>query len=279
MSIKRTLIFQHVFRSGGTTLITVLQRYYKKEFNINRKISENTLESFLKLSQEETDDIELLRGHMPFGLHFRFSHPCDYITILRDPVKRAISVYSLLTTATKLKDREVYRQVKDLTLKEFIEQDFDGVNNHQTRLFSNPWSGTWDPSCLVNRDSLERAKENLRTHFKVVGVTNRSDETMVLLAKTFGWRYPYYSGRQNTTTKSPVSEDILRFIEEKNQLDMELYSFAQGLFEEQIQNYGSAFEKDLRKFRRENKMFGLLYGIASVVPVELRFKIKKILLG
>lgn len=41
------------------------------------------------------------------------------------------------------------------------------------------------PFGKVTREMLEQAKENLMCHFKVIGLTERFDESMMLLRKDF----------------------------------------------------------------------------------------------
>jgi hypothetical protein len=120
------------------------------------------------------------------------------------------------------------------------------------RLLAGPQS---QDEPLSPEELLARAQDNLRA-CAVVGLTERFDETMLLLKKAYGWRLPFYE-RRNVSTKRPPREaipaHILRQIEADNALDAALYTYAQELFEEQVRQYGPAkLARDLRVFRALN---------------------------
>ena len=90
------LIFLHIPKAGGTTLHSVLERLYDGSniFDIKVRGHHLGVEEFTSLSQEQKDQIQLLKGHMPFGLHTHFtSSDVKYITLFRNPVERIISHY------------------------------------------------------------------------------------------------------------------------------------------------------------------------------------------
>jgi hypothetical protein len=137
-------------------------------------------------------------------------------------------------------------------LSEQISARFEG--NAQTWVLAGPYDNAVP---LAPDEMLARAKHNLRSCV-VVGLTERFDETLLLLRKAFGWRWPFYVRRNVNRTRPPKSAipvEILRQIEADNALDMALYEYARELFEEQIAAYGSSFERDLKTFRILNSVW------------------------
>jgi hypothetical protein len=104
---------------------------------------------------------------------------------------------------------------------------------------------------------LALAKKNLQEAFTVVGLTERFDETLLLLKNAFYWRNVFYV-KLNVTRSRPQSDEISPetrcAIHEHNQLDLELYHYAQELFAEQLRRQGAAFAEQLRAFRFRNRL-------------------------
>ena len=78
---------------------------------------------------------------------------------------------------------------------------------------------------------------NLREHFAVVGVKERFDETLVVLARAFGWSDVSYE-RQNVTENRLAAEDLpesaVEAILDANRFDAALHKLARSLLEEKI---------------------------------------------
>ena len=131
---------------------------------------------------------------------------------------------------------------------------------------SGELSTDFAPAMPIAPDALDRAKQNLRNNFKVVGVTERFDETLVVMKKTFGWGDVFYLRANTTLAKKRagvISPEIRDIILKNNELDFELWKFAGTLLDRSLANYGSSFKDDLRRFRRTNA----LYQAAKANPV------------
>jgi hypothetical protein len=104
--------------------------------------------------------------------------------------------------------------------------------------------------------TLDLAKHNLREHFAVVGLTERFDETLLLLKRTFGWQRIQYT-RHNVTRGRPrrdsLDAETLAVLSEYNQLDIALYQYAQRLLADQICAQGPSFARALWAFQLANR--------------------------
>lgn len=277
-----TIIFVHIPRTAGTTLHTILDRQYRREqiysTNPTPDRPSASVDEFKRLSAAQIAQIRLLRGHLPFGLHEFIAGPSVYFTLLREPVERVISYYYYIRREP-LHYLHDYTLMQGMTLKRCIESRVSlSTDNFQTRMLS----GFWDQGAYggCTHETLELAKENLRERFRVVGLTERFDETLLLLKKEFGWGNIFYV-RQNVTHGRPepskLPPDALSTIRNDNQLDAELYQYAQTLFETQIQQQGASFSQELASFRQRNRLLQpLLRAYAEMRRYSVRASLRKL---
>jgi hypothetical protein len=81
---------------------------------------------------------------------------------------------------------------------------------------------------------LDIAKENIAKSFSVVGLCERFEESLILIAEAFGWKIPYYENRKVSKVRPTLEPGVVDMIQEHNRLDMELYEFARKRFEETL---------------------------------------------
>jgi hypothetical protein len=159
-------------------------------------------------------------------------------------------------------------------LREFVENSADPgeghlrdrllVDNHQTRLLAGIRSGAalaeQKPPDL-DPGALDEAKRNLE-NFLVVGLTERFDESFILMRRALGWRLPLYvtgnvspRGRADGNV-TPLSDDdyraIVELIRERNQLDLELYDFARELHSAAVRQQGASLRREVAAFKAFN---------------------------
>src|SRR5207244_3848515 len=103
-------------------------------------------------------------------------------------------------------------------------------------------------------------------HFAVTGLTERFDETMLLLRKAFGWRMPLY-GKSNVTKNrlsvEQIPKETFDLIAREKQLDIELYKFGQAGFDRAIGQMGRAFQSELANFMRLNRFYKFYFNLET----------------
>jgi hypothetical protein len=155
---------------------------------------------------------------------------------------------------------QYYDIISSMNLKEFIESETDMMmDNAQTRMLSGQGNRLAFGACT--EADLEKAKTNLNQYFTVVGLTEKFDETLMLLKRAFDWKKPFYT-RRNVTTNRPGQNDLLpatpNVIVKNNQLDMALYQYATDLFQQQVREQGSSFSREVKLFQLTNRLFNPL---------------------
>ena len=265
----RALLFLHIPKAGGTTLHSVIERQFAPHvtFTISGMTPSKSIREFIELPPERRSKIRLLKGHMPYGLHKYLSVPATYITMLRDPVDRVVSHYYFVRRSPGVGHHREVEQGR-MGLDDFVrERAAIGANNDQTRLISGVEkvnAKLWNNGQGVNEeagdvDILAIARANLRDHFTLVGLAENFDESLLLLKRRLGWRNVYYV-KQNVTkgrlAKKQVPRETVSLIEKHNELDMALYEYARQRFEEAVAEQGASFAGDLRRFQRNNKVYG-----------------------
>jgi hypothetical protein len=248
----QALLFLHIHKTAGTTLHRIIEREYNpfRIYTIEGGAIEWSVNHFKRLSEARRAGLQVVKGHMSFGLHEFLPQPSTYITFLRDPVDRWLSFYYYAKS-----DRlgPFYRRMveENLDLPTLVRlawwnnnlqcKQIAGIDRHEFRPISSVREMTRpgarppepDPDRWSNENTLKIAKQNLTRFFSFVGVTEQFDEGLVLLRHLFNWKFDSYA----TYRKSPkrpkreiVDAAVRAAIEERNALDRELYQFGQKMF-------------------------------------------------
>jgi hypothetical protein len=211
-------------KSGGTTLKSIIKANTKPKWNYDVYYEKKIREK--KLRELSKKRVSCIQGHFPFGVHRHFRKSCTYITMLREPIDRLISEYYFIRNSPKHKQ---YFKIKKMSLDEYLS--LPSNKNKQTRLISGSNENQ------LTRSHLEKAKENIKKHFSVAGITEMFNESLFLMQKEFGWKYTFLK-KTNVNKKRPpvgkVPKKTIRLAINNNQLDIELYAFVKKLLEQKI---------------------------------------------
>jgi hypothetical protein len=247
---RRLIAFLHIPKTAGTTLDSILAHRYSpnERYKIamrgitlmvprfqllpKRLISPSTLRNFKALLKDR-HDLREIHGHFDMSLCKFLPSNAELITVLRDPVERAISHYYHYRSHRWIADAAHPLAMKS-TLEEWVTaRRLVEMDNGQTRRLAGE---TALRIGRVTSKTLEKAKANLRK-FKAVGLTERFEEFQVLLHRQFNWPYCRYPARNvgnNRLRQAEIHDDTLNAIENFNRFDRELYQFASELFEHAI---------------------------------------------
>lgn len=254
---KSVLLFLHIPKTAGSTLREIVRerysptalfvqdspqppptspylRYLRGEqdmpgkgrpgFDPNVRVRKRLSE----LPGERRNALRAIVGHLWFGLHDAFDPPATYMTVLRDPVERVLSLYYYHKASNGLTG----------TLEEYLDagRDFE-IDNGQTRYLCGQLEHDDVRFAPCNREMLARAQNHLIRAFSVVGTVERFDESLLLMNRAFGWSISSYE-RVNVNLERPpghlVPHSIRQRIAQRNRFDAELYEFAGKLLDQRL---------------------------------------------
>ena len=260
---KKILIFIHIPKTAGTALKTIIKRQFPRDSVVNiygHKPNSIDVATFKNMEKKEKEKIKCLIGHFQFGLHQYLPQPATYITMFRNPVDRIISSYYYIIRSPS---HCLYKKIigSKMSLKDFVSSDTTmRLLNLQTKFIGKIGNERHTVNDkFVSGDILEIAKNNIVKNNIIFGVTEKFDESVSLFKQLLGWQNIFYV-KKNVTDKrlatKAISKRVRRIIEEKNELDLELYEFVRKRFEEAIDKQGKAFRRKVYSFQIQNKIWG-----------------------
>lgn len=208
------------------------------------------------MSEVKRSSIDLLKGHMPFGLHRFLPRSAQYFTMLRDPVERVISQYFYIRNNKNNPLHEALVSA-DMSPADLVESGISvGLNNGQTRWLLGDLQAIEFGG--VNASHLQAAKENLDRHFITIGINEMFDQSVLMLAHSLSWkRLPYYCSENTNRKKTTVSDSDIVAIRKYNEHDIALYEYAVARLNTEIDSVPD-FDNRLEKFRSRNELYSSL---------------------
>jgi Galactose-3-O-sulfotransferase/Prolyl oligopeptidase family len=251
---REALIFLHIPKTAGTTLNRIVEWHYSafSIYTIDPYRIRATAERLKRLPEGRRRRFRVVRGHLYYGLHEFLPQGATYITMLREPVARFLSSYYFILR------RPLHPLHRKLKKERLGVEDYLRLTPHrqnfQCQLIAGVKNGTGN-----DHHWLGMAKEHRSRSFSVVGICERFEESLMLMAKTFGWEVPFYENQKVSKSRPMVEPKLVDLIREHNRLDDELYEFGKKLFEQSPIHYVS----------EDDPPFLIVHGEADrVVPVE-----------
>jgi len=249
------LIFLHLMKTGGHTLHKLMRHKYDvtRRFYYSQRPG-RTLADFQALTVEQRDRLRFIHGHLDFGFHEMLNQPCTYVTLLRHPIKRIVSLYYFVYFHPSR-----YDPVNNppISFRDYISPERILVDNGQTRKIAGQASQDF-PFGGCTSELLDIAKRNLRDRFLMVGITERFDESLVMLRHLVGLNTLLHTRANTNPAKpksDPLSEADIELAIAHHQFDLELYDYGNQLLDQQIASLGDAFQRELSLFRNANAQF------------------------
>jgi hypothetical protein len=254
-------VFVHIPRTAGSSIALVLNACFpagevRSLGNIYKGGGGSRPRKARRLRESTprvvTEGVRGITGHVPYGFTPHLPGQPRYVTILRDPVKRALSHYHGVLRRAE----DTGSEIAGMTPEEVLADPDLIVDNIQTRMVA----GVADATAEVDAATLEQAKQNLEQAFAAFGISERFDESAVLIAWALGVRtVPAVARRRRVTGMGEaVAPDSLRdtFVR-RNTVDLELYTWAADLFDRRVDEAGAALQVEVARHRiaRLNALF------------------------
>lgn len=223
------LLFDHVPKTGGTSLVTLLEKIVGQNHIIS-VLGENA-----RLACERLKDATVIAGHMSF-YPGEILDPDRYsLTLLRHPVDRVLSAYgffrnnpnALITKSVHLAsqmDFEAYLNCEESVVR-------DEVSNAQTNHYC--YLG-YDRSDNYSDDQKLSAAKSALEKFDLVGIIDQYEDFVDILCFEQKWPPVLDIPHDNITVRRQEVSDISAHLQTRlralNELDIELYEHARKLF-------------------------------------------------
>ncbi len=267
--MNKTTLFLHIPRTGGTTLRDIIESQYDDEKIFEITHFKNAFDQVKKVDNIEEYDI--IKGHFPFGIHELIDGDTQYITFLRNPVKRIQSIYRYSLQHEHHHDYDYNRT------HSFLDYVKSGrnilLNNGHTRLLAGEYFSGDKIHYGTNPEwLLEKAFSNIETYFSFIGITDEFNKSIVLLKKKLKWKTPYYSkaNKSKPTVKANFNKSEIMALNEINKLDRALYSHFNKKLIDRI-NSNSNLSRDIRFFELKNKFIGKVFVTQRISRLTNRY--------
>lgn len=233
----RRYFIVHLQKTAGTTLRDRFRStfdeaaiYPNSTDGRDKRLSVISLSHLLERWQSRRDEIRVVAGHFPLSTVELLEADFVTLSVLRPPVERTLSYLR--------HQRKLHLADRDRSLEEIYDDPFRFrglIRNHMVRMFSIGASemATGDGVLTDVGDSterLERAKAGVAS-LDAFGLQPRFEEFFADLAE----RFDLVVGqpvRSNATDDEEAPADLVDRIREDNALDLELYEFAEALYEQ-----------------------------------------------
>jgi hypothetical protein len=240
----RALLFLHVPKAGGTALWGVLA---------NRFAAEDCLDTYYgrRPTDGELNAARFVTGHLSMSVLDRFERSPFSVTVLREPIERALSVYSFFRELDEPplgwpgleKYDAMLHLAKEHSLEDFIEMAPE---------LAEHYLGNWQARVLgakrLNRtdERLEDALEGLhRCDF--VGLADRQDESVEWLGRRLGWApltpLPLVNVTRRRVREEEISGAAAEALRKLTAVDRDLYAQTVRLYESRIAEWSG--ERDV----------------------------------
>ena len=244
------LVFVHIPKTGGTTLHKILvHQYHPKRVETAHDTDGPLQESLLARMRDQRDGVRLVLGHVSARFHDQVPD-VRYLTCLREPAARVRSHYQ---HARSDPNHYLHEPSCQMSLREYASSGLSGeLSNGMVRMLSGMddfHRGT------PGETELQRAIEVLEHRTVAFCLTERFEESLLLMANRLQWKCPWFVRRKvGGYSRCQLTPDERSAIQEMNQLDCRLYDHARKLLDEALA--GESSSRDPDRFMKMNRWVG-----------------------
>jgi Sulfotransferase family len=241
----RPLFYLHIPKCGGTSVKVLLRQAFPAEQGVR------WLEHHPRRLADNSGGLgrhPCYSGHVVYRFRDLLPSRTAVMTFLRDPVDRAVSAFYYFRSLgrEKLAEEETIPGLDrccELSLDEFLEAEPLAARVHlgniQTWMFSQPHMYHVSPWRPLTRADLDEARRNLE-RVAFVGVTDRFEDSILLLCRMCDWPLPDAVPHENRTPIRPGTEEVSpgarAALKELTTLDAELYRLGADLFADALRD-------------------------------------------
>lgn len=227
-----TVVFNHIPRTGGTTLRIILNKVYGEDyvFFIKSKDILFSLQELENMDPEERKKFKVISGHGS-NLFLKYIENPFRICVLREPVSMFISQYYYLRKSLNSNFLEDVRTLSSFS--DYIDYAVEkGHDNMLTRFLSesHQWLIDQNARPIIN-DDIVKAKDSIEKYNAIFDLSN-FDDGIFALSKMLSWNnIPLYkrSNKSLKQTNQNVTREDLKRVRSILEPDIELYNYFQNI--------------------------------------------------
>jgi hypothetical protein len=264
------LIFLHIPKTAGTTLNRIIEWQYDPRliYTVDPYQIRATVGRLRTLSEGRRRRLQVVRGHLIYGVHDCLPQGGTYITMLRDPVKRVLSSYQFILRRP-LHPLHRKLKAKGIGVEEFLTYTANRQNLQTKMLAGVPYVGPCDDN------TLQKAIAHAERDFTVVGLSERFQESLLMIAATYQWKIPYYENRKVSKSRPEIDPAMIALIRQHNPYDLALYEYGQKRFEQDLRRHAEAMKQTAATLEATPKP-GKLESFLTTTIGTSRFLVSKV---
>jgi len=266
---KPVCLHFHIFKNAGMTIGWILEKNFgKNHVRMDVDVSDEILPMEViidylgKNSEVKAFSSHLSKLPIPENTNFEIIP----ILFIRNPIDRIFSIYHY-NRDIKNDNSLGCKKAKSLSFAEYIKWEFEQKKRMNMKNFQTLYLSDKDIKSYPISSDLELAKNRLKI-IPVLGIVDRFDESLVYAEEFLQSYFPNIDlayTRQNVTSnknltlsekleakKSEIGEDLMNELNDKNKLDLELYTEANKILTSRIEEI-DRFDTKLNNFRERCK--------------------------
>lgn len=245
------ICFIHIEKASGSTLHHIFRNNFLSyisttPFKVWTNEPENALshEEMELLCGKWLDFTQGIGGHNTrcfLDYESAVEQPVNYVTFMREPVSRYISHYN----------HQTYVKGISWSVQSFLSE----------KRFSN-----FMTKKIAGKPDIDLAKQYVEEKIAFVGLTERFDESLLLMKDVLGMpefdiRYQRKNATPQKKVKREFDDQLKEEIKARNQMDIELYRFVtEEIYPKYQQQYQGDLEADLESLKDANTDFSYHKG-------------------
>lgn len=274
IELNDQLFFMHIPKTAGTTFVNILEQLYTVD-DICPPY-EGLSQLIKNYTPQQLTNFKLIRGHFPYELLKHLNSEPRLVTFLRHPIQRTISAFNHLKRWDIPQEKSFYdnardfaKQTQNISLDELMkETELANHIRNKTQKFLVGKLGRANANLPLD---LEQAKERL-AGFEFIGVTEHFDESLALFLYTFNLpemiSYKTYNVAPNKSSKTEISQNVLDYLAEINQDEIELYEYGLSIFKNRLAQMREEKKNEVKVFELHShkKQRNVQFDFSHVYP-------------
>lgn len=211
------LYFIHIEKTAGTSLRAIIGEGGQANLFVYNHIDFLPEEICRKFSRAALNEIDIVFGHFPFGLHKCFDRQYSYASVIRRPVDLVKSYYLFVKYVSEERKFAACDSIYD-AIDRVGDRVFDNI---LVRYFSGNFSAR-----QIGKDDFDLAVKNIGEHFSLIGLSEEFDKSADMLCRRLN--IPFVQSYENKTPPTEESETIdvarlQRYLGDRVDWDFRLY--------------------------------------------------------